>query len=117
MYNRFNLDKYFYYRRDYRRYCGAYCLRCFLAIVIFCATAGASFAADTLKLDETSIVGTRELPKVLYIVPWKDSNVGLLTGQAQLGRFDAGMVPVERESYTREIEYFEMLKGDQGVAK
>jgi len=112
MYNRLNLDKYFHYRQYDRQ-----CRRYILAIAIFCASTGASFAADSLKLDETSIVGTRELPKVLYIVPWKDSNVGLLTGQSQPGRFDAGMVPVERESYAREIEYFEMLRGDQGVAK
>jgi len=86
-----------------------------ITLIAFFAMNGASFAADRIKLDETSIVGTRELPKVLYIVPWKDSNVGMLSGSATPGRFDAGMVPVERESYAREIEYFEMLKGDQGI--
>lgn len=86
-----------------------------IALIVFFAMTGASFAADRLKLDETSIVGTRELPKVLYIVPWKDSNVGMLTGSSKPGRYDAGMVPVERDSYAREIEYFEMLRGDQGI--
>jgi len=83
--------------------------------VMFGAMTGASFAADRLKLDETSIVGTRELPKVLYIVPWKESNLGALAGTSKPGRYDAGMVPVERDSYAREIEYFEMLKGDAGI--
>jgi len=86
-----------------------------IVLVALIATTGASFAADRIKLDETSIVGTRELPKVLYIVPWKDSNVGLLTGSATPGRYDAGLVPVEREAYAREIEYFDMLKGDQSI--
>ncbi len=35
---------------------------------------------DSLKLDATVITGNRELPKVLYIVPWKDSDFGDLTG-------------------------------------
>jgi len=103
MYNRLSLDMHIV------------CKQVCIAIAAFFVMTGASFAADRMKLDETSIVGTRELPKVLYIVPWKDSNVGLLAGAAKPGRYDAGMTPVERDTYAREIEYFEMLKGDQGI--
>ena len=37
-------------------------------------------AADRVDLDTTTITGNRELPKVLYIVPWKRSDIGMLLG-------------------------------------
>ena len=30
------------------------------------------FAEDTIELETTIIKGNKELPKILYIVPWKD---------------------------------------------
>ena len=43
------------------------------ALAVLLAVAGASPAAaqDRAELDRTQIIGNRELPKVLYIVPWK----------------------------------------------
>lgn len=79
--------------------------------------AGVSLAADRLKLDETSIIGTRELPKVLYIVPWKDSRLGALSSNEEKGSFEGGMVPIDRETYQREVEYFDLLGGDATVAE
>jgi len=32
----------------------------------------ASFAEDEIELQTTIIKGNKELPKILYIVPWKD---------------------------------------------
>ena len=85
-----------------------------IAISVFLAWSGASFAADSLELDQTSIIGTRELPKVLYIVPWKDSRAASLSAQSE-GIQDEGMTPVDRDTYTREVEYFDMLRGDVGI--
>ncbi len=31
-----------------------------------------SFAEDTIELRTTTIKGNKELPKILYVVPWKD---------------------------------------------
>ena len=38
---------------------------------------------DRLELDATDITGNRELPKVLYIVPWKRSDLGDVSGEAR----------------------------------
>src|SRR5688572_6872126 len=38
-------------------------------------------ANDRLNLDTTVVTGNRELPKVLYIVPWKKSDLGDLPAQ------------------------------------
>ena len=31
-----------------------------------------SYAEDTIELRTTTIKGNKELPKILYVVPWKD---------------------------------------------
>ena len=49
------------------------------------AGARAGKGHDRIELDPTQITGNRELPKVLYIVPWKRSDLGDLTGRPQSG--------------------------------
>ena len=39
------------------------------------------FAQDRADIDRTQIIGNRELPKVLYIVPWKKPLPGDLAGR------------------------------------
>ncbi len=34
-------------------------------------------AQDTIELETTTIKGNKELPKILYIVPWKEVETGL----------------------------------------
>jgi hypothetical protein len=41
------------------------------AAFLLVALAGAAMAQDRAEIDQTKIIGNRELPKVLYIVPWK----------------------------------------------
>ena len=41
--------------------------------------------ADRLELDTTIVTGNRELPKVLYIVPWKKADIGELPAQPARG--------------------------------
>src|SRR5678816_2243291 len=43
--------------------------------------ANKSNAKDRLDLDSTQITGNRELPKVLYIVPWRSAELGDLVGR------------------------------------
>lgn len=39
---------------------------------------GTAFAEDRVELDTTLIKGNKELPKILYVVPWKE-----IDGKAQ----------------------------------
>jgi len=36
---------------------------------------------DRLQLDASAITGNQELPRVMYIVPWKESGIGELSGK------------------------------------
>lgn len=66
-------------------------------------------AMDRLELDTTAITGNRELPKVLYIVPWKRSDLGDLLGKPVNSLLDEVLTPVDRDVFKRENRYFTAL--------
>jgi hypothetical protein len=78
--------------------------------------AGAGKAQDRLELDTTQITGNRELPKVLYIVPWKRSDLGDLIGKPVNSLLDEVLSPVDRDVFKRENRYYDALKPDQAKA-
>ena len=71
-------------------------------------------APDRLELDASSIRGNQELPKVLYIVPWKDPALGDLVGTPVNSLVDEALAPVDREVFRRQIRYFDQLYGQAG---
>ena len=73
-------------------------------------------AADRLQLDKTDITGNRELPKVLYIVPWKRSDLGDLVGKPVNSLLDEMLQPLDRDVFQRENRYYDALKPDHAVA-
>ena len=66
---------------------------------------------DTLDLGTTSITGNQELPKVLYIVPWKRSDLGDLVGRPVNTLLDEVLAPVDPEVFERHLEYYDTLHG------
>ena len=73
---------------------------------------GSGKALDRLELDTTQITGNRELPKVLYIVPWKRSDLGDLVGKPPNSLLDEVLAPVDRDVFKRENRYYDALKPD-----
>ena len=74
-------------------------------------------AMDRIELDETQITGNRELPKVLYIVPWKRSELGDLVGKPVNSLLDEVLQPVDRDVFKRENRYYRALTTpDNGAA-
>ena len=72
--------------------------------------------ADRLELDKTVVTGNRELPKVLYIVPWKKANLGDLPGQPFNSLLDEALTPVDRDVFRRELRYYDALEAGAGRA-
>jgi hypothetical protein len=79
------------------------------------AKAGSGKAQDRIELDATQITGNRELPKVLYIVPWKRSDLGDLVGRPPNSLLDEVLSPVDRDVFKRENRYYDALKPDAGT--
>ena len=65
---------------------------------------------DRLELESTAITGNRELPKVLYIVPWKKADLGDLVGRPANSLLDEVLTPVDRDVFRRQTEYFSKLQ-------
>lgn len=84
-----------------------------LFAVILIVSNGVSFAEDKKKKDEVkklsgiSIIGNKEAPKSLYIVPWKNSEVGVRTSLVS-GLLDESMKPIDKDVFMRELEFYEL---------
>ena len=67
---------------------------------------------DSLDLGTTSITGNAELPKVLYIVPWKKSDLGDLVGRPVNTLLDEVLAPVDPAVFQRHLSYYDSLHGE-----
>lgn len=59
------------------------------------------------ELSGISIIGNKEAPKSLYIVPWKNSEVGVRSSLTS-GLLDESMRPVDKEVFMRELDFYEL---------
>ena len=73
--------------------------------------------ADRVELETTEITGNRELPKVLYIVPWKRSDLGDIVGKPANSLLDEVLQPIDRDVFLRENRYYEAVKPDAAGAR
>ena len=62
---------------------------------------------DVKELSGISIIGNKEAPKSLYIVPWKNSQVGVET-TLQSGLLDDSNRLIDKEVFMRELEFYEL---------
>ena len=80
-------------------------------LTILCLSAcvsGLAYAADEAKeLSGISIIGNKEAPKSLYIVPWKNSEVGVETSLTS-GLLDESSRLVDKEVFMRELDFYEL---------
>lgn len=75
----------------------------FLVLFLFAALA---HSENRLELEETKVRGATELPKVLYIVPWKKSEMD--TKPVELNTMvEEVMSPVDRDILRRQVDFFE----------
>jgi hypothetical protein len=72
-------------------------------------------AKDRLDLESTQITGNRELPKVLYIVPWRSAQMGDLVGRPVNSLLDEVLEPVDRDVFRRQNRYFEALQPNEAA--
>jgi hypothetical protein len=72
---------------------------------LMCIAGAAAWAQDRADIDRTQIIGNRELPKVLYIVPWKTPLPGKLEGRPVHSVLDEALAPIDREVFRRQVDY------------
>jgi hypothetical protein len=67
---------------------------------------------DRLELGTATVTGDREQPKVMYIVPWKRSDIGDLAGKPMNSLVDEILAPVDRDVFKREVVYYNAVQAD-----
>jgi len=72
----------------------------------------ASNAADKLQLGTATVTGDREQPKVMYVVPWKRSDIGDLGGKPMNSLVDEILSPVDRDVFKREVRYYQTVNSE-----
>ena len=74
-----------------------------------------SRAMDQIDLGATQVTGNRELPNVMYVVPWKRPDLGEFAGRPPKSLLDEMLAPVDREVFRRQNRYFAALHPDAAV--
>lgn len=69
---------------------------------------------DRLVLDTTVVTGNSELPRVMYVVPWKSAELGELAGRPSNSLLDEVLEPVDRDVLRRQVSYYLALRPDTG---
>jgi hypothetical protein len=65
-----------------------------------------------LDLGTATVTGDREQPKVMYIVPWKRSDIGDLAGKPMNSLVDEILSPVDRDVFKREVVYYRAVQAE-----
>jgi hypothetical protein len=75
-----------------------------------------SGSRDLIELDPTQITGNRELPNVMYVVPWKRPDIGDLGGRPAKSLINEVLAPVDRDVFRRQNRYFAALQAQSAAA-
>ncbi|MCG6891483.1 MAG: hypothetical protein LJE92_18025 [Gammaproteobacteria bacterium] len=66
-------------------------------------------AQDSLQLEGTSITGNKELPRVLYILPWKTVERFEIESPPITSIMDQELQPLDRATFKRTIHYHQAI--------
>lgn len=82
-------------------------LTIFTGLLLALPAGAAGTKKKVVEISGMSIIGNRELPKTLYIVPWKDSGVDSETGLSR-DLLNERMKVVDQEEFVRQLKYYEL---------
>ena len=72
----------------------------------------AGIAQERLEMEGTAIIGNKELPKILYIVPWKSAETIAMDAPEYDSVLDQALKPIDRDSFRRRVNYYRQLYPD-----
>jgi hypothetical protein len=87
--------------------------RNFILILFLSFAMGSISYAEKKKKDKAkvlsgiSIIGNKDAPKSLYIVPWRSSEIGIET-DLNSSLLNEGMHPVDKDVFIRELNFYKI---------
>lgn len=80
----------------------------FTLIMYFLLIVSPIISAEEVKsLSGISIIGNKDAPKSLYIVPWRSAELGMET-DLNSSLLNEGVQPVDRDVFLRELNFYEI---------
>ena len=64
------------------------------------------YADEEIDMETISIIGNKELPNVLYIVPWKNPDLPEITEPSLSDLANRALDPLDRQTVLRQEEYY-----------
>tara|TARA_R110002167_G_C12198974_1_gene606504 strand:- start:69 stop:368 length:300 start_codon:yes stop_codon:yes gene_type:complete len=77
--------------------------------ILALATSAPAYAQETLEMEGTAIVGNKELPRVLYIVPWKSTERFDISTPQVVSIMEQQLSKIDRPSFKRKIHYHDAI--------
>jgi len=81
--------------------------RYLLVVLAVWGLIGKAYGVEERALKGTSVLGNRELPRSLYIVPWKTMPSDELKGRPTNSILDEVFQPLDRDVLLRQLRYQE----------
>lgn len=78
-------------------------------VVLSASHSNAQESEQRLDLEGTSIIGNKELPKILYIVPWKQAEKLDISVPRTDSILDQQLQPIDRQTFRRQVQYHQLL--------
>ena len=80
-----------------------------LQVALALLVATPATAEQEMELDGMAVFGNRELPKALFIVPWKDPEAGLAPDRPVNSLIDEALQPVDPDVFRRKLQYYDTV--------
>lgn len=76
-------------------------------LCLLAAAATGLRAEEELDLEGMSVMGNQELPKALFIVPWKEAESATVPDRPLNSLLNDALQPVDPDVFRRHLQYFD----------
>ena len=80
-----------------------------ILMLIGATLADGASGEERLEMDGMAVIGNQELPKALFIVPWKDPETAMAPDRPINTLIDEALQPVDPEVFRRKLQYYDIV--------
>ena len=84
-------------------------IKIILPVLFFSTTLAAQETQDRLDMEGTSIIGNKESPKMLYIVPWKPAQRIDIPAPPVVSILDRPLQKLDRNEFRRQVKFHQKI--------
>jgi hypothetical protein len=81
-------------------------------LVVMASILNLAYGEERIELQETTVTGNRELPKITHIVPWQSAQLPDAEQPPLEHLIDDALMPLDRDVFRRHINFYYQLNPD-----